>query len=204
MKNTCPVWKRPISQKWASTLFWLICKLCFSIKINLIYSFYVLPPIVQLSFSASRFPGLSFPVHILTAQFSHPERFMGRKSSDFLKFQDFLATGSRTVNYSVYWKSLTCSCSEEVLTSWPALLLYCSLRLSRWTILLTSSSRRLKNLSSQSAGFAGFDSCRREQVEETAYLAKPKENGTFYKKTPKIDYAHLAALMGMEHWIFKN
>lgn len=51
---------------------------------------------------------------------------------------------------------LTCSCSEEVLTSWPALLLYCSLRLSRWTILLTSSSSWLKNFSSRSAGFTGL------------------------------------------------
>lgn len=54
--------------------------------------------------------------------------------------------------------SLTCSCSEEVLTSWPALQLYCSRRLSLCTIRVTSSSIWLKNLFSCATVFPGLGS----------------------------------------------
>lgn len=139
-----------------------------------------LPPTVKLSFSTFQFPGLSFPVHILTVQFSHPKRVSERKQEQqfwcytelhstlwyvWPQFLHFWVKDCEWVN--ILAERLTCSCSEDVLTSWPALLLYCSLRLSRWTILLTSSSSWLKNLSSRSAGFTGL---KKQQEEETANL----------------------------------
>lgn len=69
--------------------------------------------------------------------------------------------------FSVLCVSLTCSCSEEVLTSWPALQLYCSRRLSLCTIRFTSSSSWLKNFFSCGAVFAGFGSWHSERDGET-------------------------------------
>lgn len=127
-----------------------------------------LPPIVKLSFSTFQFPGLSFPAHILTAQFSHPESFeKENKNNSFGVILSCILHGTSDSTFCscsrCFFLYLTCSCSEEVLTSWPALLLYCSLRLSRWTILLTSSSSWLKNFSSRSAGFTGLKKKNRKK-----------------------------------------
>lgn len=182
-----------------------------------------LPPIVKLSFSTFQFPGLSFPVHILTVQFSHPESFRKKTRTTVLVLywatfyiMVHLTTNSAFSSFiwvkgcewvSILAERLTCSCSEDVLTSWPALLLYCSLRLSRWTILLTSSSSWLKNLSSRSAGFTGLKKTGRRNCKSDKRFV-PHFQSVSSNLITSLEYQHVTHCMMLYHkwksWSFQT